>query len=75
MTTARLRECLRILNWSSETLAHVVHVSPGEALRWVKGHSVIPLETGRWLSTLAFLHEEARQAIATSCRPDQGLVH
>ena len=75
LTTARLRECLNILNWSSETLAHVVHVCPSLTLQWAEGVSTIPPETGQWLSTLAALHAEARRAIAVGSQTHERTVH
>ena len=58
MTPARLAECLALLRWSRQGLAHALgYASDNSVRQWLCERSRVPDDVARWLETLARHHE------------------
>jgi hypothetical protein len=59
MTPDRLAECLGIIRWSPEVLAHAVDVPIQAVKHWLTGEEEIPRKVAPWIEALSFIHESA----------------
>ena len=57
MTPDRLREVLRLLNWSGRGLASVLECDERLIRRWTAGTFAVPPGVADWLEALALAHQ------------------
>ena len=59
MTPQRLAETLRLIRWSSTTLAEAVDVRASVVGEWLAGVQPVPRKVAAWVEALCFVHEAA----------------
>ncbi|HTN63509.1 MAG TPA: hypothetical protein VL147_18470 [Devosia sp.] len=64
MEPDRFNECLKLLHWSTETLAGILECDASLTASYAFGLEEIPPKLAAWLDTLALVH-----ATAASGRP------
>lgn len=62
MTPERLDECLSIIHWTPDTLAHVLECDVSLVHAWLDGELEIPSKAAAWIETVA-MHMEAAEAL------------
>lgn len=57
MTPNRLRQCLRVMNWTNATLAEALGCTETLVIAWALGYAELPDEVCHWIEILAQFHE------------------
>lgn len=68
MNSLRLKDCLRAVRWSPDTLAEALGCDISLVLAWLENIEEIPIEVGAWLETLATAHNAAEAVTPDTVR-------
>jgi hypothetical protein len=68
MPPTRLVECLKLLHWSTATLAEALECDEELVEAWVLGLEDIPMKAGVWIDVLARMHTAAEPQRPTSLK-------
>lgn len=68
METDRFNECLKLLQWSTETLAGILECDESLTAAYAFGLEEVPPKLAAWLDTLAQVHEMAESGMPTGLK-------
>lgn len=68
MTPARFNECLELLHWDTEVLAHILGCDESLTEAFSMGLADVPMKLGVWLDTLAQMHKALADEMPTGLK-------
>ncbi|HTM78627.1 MAG TPA: hypothetical protein VL133_13485 [Devosia sp.] len=68
MTPARFNDCLKLLHWTTETLAGILECDESLTAAYAFGLEEVPPELEAWLDTLALVHATAESGRPTGLK-------